>query len=33
MLTRSQLLKQIENLLKSQGYKTSDIYNGVHSIL
>lgn len=27
MLTRSQLLKQIENLLKSQGYKTSDIYD------
>ena len=26
MLTRSQLLQQIENLLKSQGYKTSDIY-------
>ena len=27
MLTRSQLLQQIENLLKSQGYKTSDIYD------
>ena len=26
MLTRSQLLHNIENLLKSQGYKTSDIY-------
>lgn len=26
MLTRSQLLQQIEKLLKSQGYKTSDIY-------
>ena len=27
MLTRSQLLQQIENLLKSQGFKTSDIYD------
>ena len=27
MLTRSQLLHNIENLLKSQGYKTSDIYD------
>lgn len=27
MLTRSQLLQNIENLLKSQGYKTSDIYD------
>ena len=27
MLTRSQLLQQIESLLKSQGYKTSDIYD------
>lgn len=26
MLTRGQLLQQIEKLLKSQGYKTSDIY-------
>ena len=27
MLTRATLLQQIENLLKSQGYKTSDIYD------
>jgi putative transcriptional regulator len=27
MLIRSQLLQNIENLLKSQGYKTSDIYD------
>ena len=27
MLTRSQLLKNIESLLRSQGYKTSDIYD------
>ncbi len=27
MLTRGNLLQQIENLLKSQGYKTSDIYD------
>ena len=27
MLTRSQLLQNIEKLLKSQGYKTSDIYD------
>ena len=27
MLTRSQLLQNIENLLKSQGFKTSDIYD------
>ena len=27
MLTRAALLQQIENLLKSQGYKTSDIYD------
>lgn len=27
MLTRSQMLQQIENLLKAQGYKTSDIYD------
>ena len=27
MLTRSQLLHNIEKLLKSQGYKTSDIYD------
>ena len=27
MLTRSQLLQQIESLLKSQGYETSDIYD------
>ena len=26
MLTRGQLLQNIEKLLKSQGYKTSDIY-------
>ena len=27
MLTRSQLLHNIENLLTSQGFKTSDIYD------
>ena len=27
MLTRSQLLHNIENLLNSQGFKTSDIYD------
>ena len=27
MLSRGQMLKNIENLLKSQGYKTSDIYD------
>ena len=27
MMTRSQMLNNIENLLKSQGYKTSDIYD------
>ncbi len=27
MLTRNQLLQNIENLLRSQGYKTSDIYD------
>ena len=27
MLTRSQLLHNIENLLKSRGFKTSDIYD------
>ena len=27
MLTRSQMLHNIENLLTSQGFKTSDIYD------
>ena len=27
MLTRSNLLQNIETLLKSEGYKTSDIYD------
>lgn len=26
MLTRSRMLQEIENLLKLEGYKTSDIY-------